>query len=113
MSVPFKLYRHVYSPFGYGRLRPSSNELDTMAKGCRQSETRRCEQNAPLFSPICERLGVDFPLFGFSHGRDVVAAVSKAGGIGGVGSSRFLAGNPAFMEDFVEATERLQTFVSE
>ena len=34
-------------------------------------------------------LGIDFPLFAFSHCRDVVAAVSKAGGFGvfGAGSS--------------------------
>ena len=31
-------------------------------------------------SPICQKLGIEFPLFAFSHCRDVVAAVSKAGG---------------------------------
>ena len=33
-------------------------------------------------SPICEMLGIDFPLLAFSHCRDVVAAVSRAGGFG-------------------------------
>ena len=28
-----------------------------------------------------EMLGIEFPIFAFSHCRDVVAAVSKAGGI--------------------------------
>jgi hypothetical protein len=28
---------------------------------------------------ICELLGIEFPLFAFSHRRDVVAAVSRAG----------------------------------
>ena len=34
-------------------------------------------------SKICDMLGIEFPLFAFSHCRDVVAAVSKAGGFGG------------------------------
>ena len=33
-------------------------------------------------SPICSMLGIEFPLLAFSHCRDVVAAVSRAGGIG-------------------------------
>src|ERR1700722_2237193 len=37
-------------------------------------------------SPVCEMLGVEFPLFAFSHCRDVVAAVSRAGGFGGLGA---------------------------
>jgi NAD(P)H-dependent flavin oxidoreductase YrpB (nitropropane dioxygenase family) len=39
-------------------------------------------------SPLCERLGVEFPLFAFSHCRDVVAAVSRAGGFGVLGATR-------------------------
>jgi NAD(P)H-dependent flavin oxidoreductase YrpB (nitropropane dioxygenase family) len=39
-------------------------------------------------SSICERLGVEFPLFAFSHCRDVVAAVSRAGGFGVLGATR-------------------------
>jgi NAD(P)H-dependent flavin oxidoreductase YrpB (nitropropane dioxygenase family) len=38
-------------------------------------------------SPICEMLGVEFPLFAFSHCRDVVAAVSRAGGFGVLGAT--------------------------
>jgi NAD(P)H-dependent flavin oxidoreductase YrpB (nitropropane dioxygenase family) len=36
---------------------------------------------------ICDTLGIDFPLVGFSHSRDVVAAVSNAGGFGVLGAS--------------------------
>ncbi len=36
---------------------------------------------------ICDMLGIDFPLVGFSHSRDVVAAVSNAGGFGVLGAS--------------------------
>ena len=38
-------------------------------------------------SPICEMLGIDFPLVAFSHCRDVVAAVSRAGGFGVLGAT--------------------------
>jgi NAD(P)H-dependent flavin oxidoreductase YrpB (nitropropane dioxygenase family) len=35
---------------------------------------------------ICDRLGIEFPIFAFSHCRDVVAAVSRAGGFGMLGA---------------------------
>jgi NAD(P)H-dependent flavin oxidoreductase YrpB (nitropropane dioxygenase family) len=41
----------------------------------------------PMKSPICDMLGVDFPLLAFSHCRDVVAAVSRAGGFGVLGAT--------------------------
>lgn len=38
-------------------------------------------------SELCEKLGIEFPLFAFSHCRDVVAAVSNAGGMGVLGAT--------------------------
>ncbi|MGH8178662.1 MAG: NAD(P)H-dependent flavin oxidoreductase [Steroidobacter sp.] len=38
---------------------------------------------------LCERLGIEFPLFAFSHCRDVVAEVSRAGGFGVLGAVGF------------------------
>src|SRR5436190_88437 len=38
---------------------------------------------------ICEQYGIDFPLFAFSHCRDVVAAVTNAGGFGVLGATAF------------------------
>ncbi len=35
---------------------------------------------------LCERLGIEFPIFAFTHCRDVVAAVSNAGGLGVLGA---------------------------
>lgn len=35
---------------------------------------------------ICKQLGIEFPIFAFSHCRDVVAAVSRAGGLGVLGA---------------------------
>ena len=45
---------------------------------------------------VCELTGADFPLFAFSHCRDVVAAVSRAGGFGVLGATRF---SPAQLEE--------------
>jgi NAD(P)H-dependent flavin oxidoreductase YrpB (nitropropane dioxygenase family) len=38
---------------------------------------------------LCRMTGCEFPLFAFSHCRDVVVAVSKAGGFGVLGATRF------------------------
>ena len=38
---------------------------------------------------ICDKLGIDVPIFAFSHCRDVVVAVSKAGGIGVLGAGTY------------------------
>ena len=40
-------------------------------------------------TPICERLGIEVPIFAFTHCRDVVVAVSKAGGLGVLGAVGF------------------------
>ncbi|HBM84434.1 nitronate monooxygenase [Haliea sp.] len=38
-----------------------------------------------MTNSLCERLGIEYPIFAFTHCRDVVVAVSKAGGIGVLG----------------------------
>ena len=38
---------------------------------------------------LCKKLGIDYPIFAFTHCRDVVVAVSKAGGIGVLGAVGF------------------------
>ena len=38
---------------------------------------------------FCKQLGIDAPIFAFTHCRDVVVAVSKAGGIGVLGAVGF------------------------
>ncbi len=42
-------------------------------------------------SPICDLLGVEFPLVAFTHCRDVVVEVSKAGGFGVLGAAGYSA----------------------
>ncbi len=41
--------------------------------------------------PLCGMLNIEFPLIAFSHCRDVVVEVSKAGGLGVLGAARFSA----------------------
>ena len=48
-----------------------------------------------MFTQLCERLGIDVPIFAFSHCRDVVAAVTNAGGFGVLGA---VAHSPAGLE---------------
>ena len=40
---------------------------------------------------ICQQLGIEFPILAFTHCRDVVAAVSQAGGFGVLGALGFSA----------------------
>ena len=42
-------------------------------------------------TPICDRLGCDVPIFAFSHCRDVVVEVTRAGGFGVLGAVTFSA----------------------
>ncbi len=37
-------------------------------------------------TPVCDLLDIEFPIFAFSHCRDVVAAVTRAGGLGVLGA---------------------------
>jgi NAD(P)H-dependent flavin oxidoreductase YrpB (nitropropane dioxygenase family) len=41
-----------------------------------------------LRTPICDRLGIKYPIFGFNHSVDTTVAVCKAGGIGIFGATR-------------------------
>lgn len=56
--------------------------------------------------PIRSLVGAEFPLFAFSHCRDVVAAVSRAGGFGVLGGSSFtpetLEQELAWIDDHVD-----------
>ncbi len=45
---------------------------------------------------LCEMFGIDVPIFAFSHCRDVVVEVSKAGGLGVLGMARM---NPERVEE--------------
>lgn len=40
-------------------------------------------------SELCEMFGIEFPIFAFTHCRDVAAAVSRAGGMGVLGALAF------------------------
>jgi NAD(P)H-dependent flavin oxidoreductase YrpB (nitropropane dioxygenase family) len=42
-------------------------------------------------TPLCDMLGIQYPIFAFTHCRDVAVAVSKAGGFGVLGAVGFSA----------------------
>lgn len=44
--------------------------------------------DAVLWSPICEQLGIRYPIFGFAHDMATVAAITNAGGYGVYGATR-------------------------
>ena len=44
-----------------------------------------------MHTAICDQLGIEYPIFAFTHCRDVVVAVSQAGGMGVLGAVGFTA----------------------
>lgn len=51
-------------------------------------------------TPICERLGIRYPILGFSHSPDVVVELARAGGFGILGLARELPDAvPALLAD--------------
>jgi NAD(P)H-dependent flavin oxidoreductase YrpB (nitropropane dioxygenase family) len=53
-------------------------------------------------TPICDQLGIEFPIFAFSHCRDVVAEVSRAGGLGVLGAVGFTPEQLAVELDWID-----------
>ena len=45
--------------------------------------------NRPVHTPLCDRLGIEHPIVGFTPSEHVAAAVSRAGGLGVLGCVRF------------------------
>ncbi|MBL6708991.1 MAG: nitronate monooxygenase, partial [Pseudomonadales bacterium] len=41
-----------------------------------------------IWSPMCDRFGIDSPIFGFAHDVETVAAITNAGGFGVYGATR-------------------------
>ena len=52
---------------------------------------------------FCKQLGIEAPIFAFTHCRDVVVAVSKAGGIGVLGAVGFTADQLKEELDWIDA----------
>ncbi|MCP5041664.1 MAG: nitronate monooxygenase [bacterium] len=46
------------------------------------------ETPSPLDTAVCDRLGIEYPIFGFSHSVEVTAAITNAGGFGVYGATR-------------------------
>ena len=53
-------------------------------------------------SKLAKEMGLEFPIFAFTHCRDVAAAVSKAGGLGVLGVAGHSLGNLEMEMDWIE-----------
>lgn len=56
-----------------------------------------------MHTSICDRLEIGLPIFAFSHCRDVVAAVSQAGGFGVLGALGFTADELEVELDWIDS----------
>src|SRR5258708_12648037 len=54
-------------------------------------------------TPLCDMFGIEYPIFAFTHCRDVVAAVSKAGGLGVLGAVGFSPEQLEIELDWIDA----------
>ncbi len=54
-------------------------------------------------SELCDRLGIEVPIFAFTHCRDVAVAVSQAGGLGVLGAVGFTAEQLRQELDWIDA----------
>src|SRR5437667_232361 len=83
-------------------MRTSCAPCEPTCRCCRWPSRRSCatrrgasclESRADIMrTERCDRLGIEFPIFAFSHCRDVIAAVGKAGGFGVLGAVGFPPG---------------------
>src|SRR6188472_1724480 len=55
-----------------------------------------------MHNELCDRLGIEFPIFAFTHCRDVVAAVSNAGGLGVLGAVGYTPEQLAVELDWID-----------
>ena len=55
-----------------------------------------------MHTDLCDKLGIELPIFAFTHCRDVVAAVSKAGGLGVLGAVGFSPEQLAVELDWID-----------
>src|SRR5690606_18903499 len=62
---------------------------------------------SPIRTAVCDMLGMEHPIFAFSHSVDVVVAVCEAGGLGVYGATR------KFPEEIEEALKEIRERVGD
>lgn len=60
-----------------------------------------------LWSPLCEPLGIRYPIFGFAHDVKTVAAITNAGGFGVYGATR------RFPDEITQELEQIRGLVGD
>ena len=58
-----------------------------------------------IWSPMCDRFGIDSPIFGFAHDIETVAAITNAGGFGVYGATR------RFPEEITQELAQIRSLV--
>ena len=58
-----------------------------------------------IWSPLCDRFGIDSPIFGFAHDVETVAAITNAGGFGVYGATR------RFPEEITQELTQIRSLV--
>ena len=58
-----------------------------------------------IWSPMCDRFGIDSPIFGFAHDVETVAAITNAGGFGVYGATR------RFPEEITQELTQIRSLV--
>ena len=72
-----------------GRRSPADRRRNQHRSSTDQTSTTHHLRSQTMNTEIRRKLGIEFPIFAFTHCRDVVAAVSNAGGIGVLGAIGF------------------------
>ena len=60
-----------------------------------------------IWSPMCDRFGIDSPIFGFAHDVETVAAITNAGGFGVYGATR------RFPEEITQELAQIRSLVGD
>ena len=63
----------------------------------------RASSRHSLRAPVCDRLNIDVPIFGFSHSVDVTVAIAESGGFPVFGVARE---NPSRIADEIAAIRK-------
>src|SRR4029077_5721302 len=71
---------------GFGSVRPSGEQAHP---GPIHRRALKAIEGQQMRTRVSDLFGIELPVFAFSHCRDVVAAVSRAGGLGVLGALAF------------------------
>src|ERR1051326_7080274 len=78
-------------PFARPSGKRQSEGISKAARNAARQRPARSTGTESMKTGVCEMFGIEVPIFAFSHCRDVVVEVSKAGGMGVLGVGYYTA----------------------